>query len=123
MLASTATALGAACNSTRDTENLKLLLIAPVMIPMLVLTPILQQPNGTFATVLSFIPLFTPILMLVRQASPGGVPVWQPWLGLIGILAAALIISWMASRVFRIAILFQGKTPSPRQLLRWGMSD
>jgi hypothetical protein len=36
MLASTATALGAACNSTRDAENLKLLLIAPVMIPMLV---------------------------------------------------------------------------------------
>ena len=98
-----------------------MVMIAPVMIPLLFLTPILQEPNGTFATLMSLFPLFTPILMLVRQASPSGVPAWQPWFGLTGVVIAVLAISWMASRVFRIAILFQGKTPNLAELLRWGI--
>lgn len=119
MLSSMATALGSACSSTRDTENLKLLVIAPVMIPILFLTPVLQEPSGSFATLMSFFPLFTPVLMLVRQASPGGVPLWQPWVGLVGTTAATLALSWMASRVFRIGILSTGKTPNLQELLRW----
>ncbi len=122
MLASAATALGAACNSTRDAENLKLVVIAPVMIPFLFLTPVLQEPNGTFATVLSLFPLFTPIMMLVRQASPAGVPGWQPWLRLIGVVVATLVIAWIASRIFRVAILAQGKTPTLAELVRWGLT-
>ena len=51
------------------------LLVLPVMIPMLMLTPVMQQPNGALATAMSFIPPFTPMLMLMRQALPGGVPV------------------------------------------------
>ena len=93
MLASMATALGAACSSTRDAENLKLITIFPVIIPLLFLTPVLQEPNGAFATAMSFFPLFTPILMLLRQATPGGIPGWQPWIGLTGVLIATLAIS------------------------------
>lgn len=122
MLASMATALGAACSSTRDAENLKLITIFPVMIPLLFLTPVLQEPNGAFATAMSFFPLFTPILMLVRQASPSGVPAWQPWVGLTGVVVATLVIAWMASRIFRLAILFQGKTPNLAELVRWGVA-
>lgn len=118
MLASMATALGAACNSARDAESLKLITIFPVVIPMLFLTPVLQDPNGAFATAMSFFPLFTPILMLIRQASPAGVPGWQPFLGLIGVFAATAAICWLASRIFRITILFQGKTPNIAELIR-----
>lgn len=123
ILASLATALGAACSSTRDAENFKFLVIAPVMIPVLFLTPVLQEPNGLFATLMSFFPLFTPILMLVRQAAPGGVPAWQPWVGLTGVGIGTVGISWLASRIFRVAILSQGKTPSLLELLRWGTTD
>ena len=122
MLASMATALGAACSSTRDAENLKLITIFPVIIPLLFLTPVLQEPNGAFATAMSFFPLFTPILMLLRQATPGGIPGWQPWIGLTGVLIATLAISWMASRIFRVAILSQGKTPNLAELIRWGLA-
>ena len=122
MLASMASALGAACNSTRDAEHLKLITLLPVMIPMLVLTPVLQEPNGAFATAMSFFPLFTPILMLVRQASPAGLPIWQPWVSLTGVAAATLVISWMASRIFRLAILFQGQTPNLVELIRWAVT-
>ncbi len=42
-------------------------------------------PEGAFATIMSLIPPFTPMLMLIRQSTPAGVPAWQPWIGLIGV--------------------------------------
>lgn len=122
MLASLTTALGAACSSARDADSLKLIPILPLMVPLLFLTPVLQEPNGVFATTMSLCPLFTPILMLVRQVSPGGVPGWQLWAGLTGVVITTLVISWMASRIFRLAILFQGKTPNLAELVRWGVA-
>jgi ABC-2 type transport system permease protein len=88
-------------------------------VPMLMLTPILRQPNGAFATVMSFVPPFTPVLMLLRQALPGGVPAWQPWVGLLGTIAYAFCIIWAAARIFRIGILSQGKTPKVAELVQW----
>jgi ABC-2 type transport system permease protein len=121
MLSAIATALGAACGSAQDAQSLALILMAPVLIPMFLMMPVLQQPNGPLATAASFFPLFTPFLMLLRQATPGGVAAWQPWVGLAGIAAATVVISWTASRIFRVAILLQGKAPNLPELLRWGI--
>jgi ABC-2 type transport system permease protein len=114
-------ALGAACNSPHDAQQLGVVLLAPVLIPMFLLAPIVQQPNGTFATALSFFPPFTPMLMMLRQAMPGGIPAWQPWVGLAGILLWTVAISWAAARIFRIVILMQGKLPGLPQLVRWAV--
>jgi ABC-2 type transport system permease protein len=57
--------------------------------------------------------------MLMRQSMPGGVPIWQPWAGLFGILACSLLGTWAAARIFRIGILFQGTTPKLAELARW----
>jgi hypothetical protein len=43
--------------------------------------------------------------MLMRQALPGGVPWWQPWLSLVGVAAWAFATIWVAARIFRIGIL------------------
>jgi ABC-2 type transport system permease protein len=73
------------------------------------------------ATAVSLFPLFTPIAMLLRQSLPGGVPAWQPWVGLAGILIVVPLLTWAAARIFRIAILFQGQRPNAAQLLRWAI--
>jgi ABC-2 type transport system permease protein len=116
-----AAALGAACGSAQEAQSLGMVLFAPVILPMMVMTPIMQNPNGTLATVLSFFPTFTPMLMLLRQGLPGGVPWWQPWAGLVGMTAGVIVISWMASRIFRVAILMQGKPPNIADLARWAV--
>jgi ABC-2 type transport system permease protein len=87
----------------------------------MMLTPIVQQPNGTLALVMSLVPPFTPILMMTRQASPGGVPLWQPVVGLVGVALATAGISWVAARIFRVGILMQGKPPSVAELVRWAV--
>jgi ABC-2 type transport system permease protein len=121
VLSALAAAMGSACASPNDAQHLAILLIMPALIPMFVMLPVMQQPNGAIATVMSLIPPFTPILMLMRQAMPGGVPAWQPWVGLVGVLAWTFLITWAAARIFRIAILMQGKTASIPDLFRWAV--
>jgi ABC-2 type transport system permease protein len=119
MLSAFSAALGSACNTPQDAQQLVILLILPIMLPMFVLNPVMQQPNGGLATMLSFIPPFTPVLMLLRQALPGGIPWWQPWLGLAGVVACAMGVIWAAARIFRIGILAQGKVPRVAELAQW----
>jgi ABC-2 type transport system permease protein len=119
ILSALGVALGSACGSAQDAQHLAFILILPIMIPMLMLNPVMQQPNGVLATALSFIPPFTPVLMLMRQSLPGGVPWWQPWLGMVGVVAFALAAVWAAARIFRIGILSQGKAPRLAELAQW----
>jgi ABC-2 type transport system permease protein len=121
MLSALGAALGAACSAPRDAQQLAPLLIFPVMIPIFLIVPLAQQPNGVFATVVSLIPPFTPLVMIMRQAMPGGVPAWQPWVGLAGVLACALLVTWAGARIFRVGILLQGKPPRLAELVRWAV--
>ena len=58
--------------------------------------------------------------MILRQAMPGGVPAWQPWVGLAGVAVWTLLIDLgRGAAVFRIGILLQGQTPKLAELLRW----
>jgi ABC-2 type transport system permease protein len=121
ILASIATALGAACGSPQAAQSLGIILFAPIIIPMMMLTPVLQRPDGAFATAVSLIPPFTPMLMLMRQALPAGVPAWQTMAGLGGVAIFALLTAWIAARIFRVALLVQGKPPSLPELIRWAI--
>jgi ABC-2 type transport system permease protein len=114
-------ALGAACASPNDAQHLAMLLFMPVLLPAFLLMVVMQQPNGALALATSFFPPFTPMLMLARQALPGGVPAWQPWVGLIGVLLWTFATTWAAARIFRVGILMQGKTASYSDLFRWAI--
>lgn len=119
MLSSFAAALGAACNSPQDAQNLAVVLVAPIMIPFFVMMPVMTAPNGAMATVMSLFPPFTPVLMLLRQCMPVGVPAWQPWVGLAGILLWTVGGTWVAGRIFRVGILMQGQPPKLSEIIRW----
>jgi ABC-type Na+ efflux pump permease subunit len=83
--------------------------------------PVIDKPNGLFATAVSLFPPFSPLLMILRQSMPGGVPAWQPWVGLIGVAICAVVGIWAASRVFRIAILMQGQPLKLGDVVRWAV--
>jgi len=121
MLSAIAAALGSACGSPQDAQSLGMLLFVPVIIPMMMLAPLMEAPNGGLAVAMSFFPPFTPMMMMLRQAMPGGIPAWQPWVGLVGMVVGVTVISWAASRIFRVGILLQGKPPNAAELLKWAV--
>jgi ABC-2 type transport system permease protein len=121
MLSALAAALGSACGSPQDAQSLAMILFAPVIIPIMMLSAVIEKPNGALAQAMSFFPPFTPMMMLLRQAMPGGVPAWEPWVAMVGMIAGVAAISWGASRIFRVGILMQGKPPSSAELLKWAV--
>ena len=112
-------ALGATCNDPIEAQSVSFLGMLPMIIPTFLLLPVVMQPNGAFATGMSLVPLWTPMLMLMRLATPGGVPMWQPWVALLGMVATTLLFVWAGGRVFRVAILMQGTPPKIQNLVRW----
>jgi ABC-2 type transport system permease protein len=121
MLGAVYAALGSMCNDVKEASSVTFPGMIPVMIPMFVMMPILFDPQSAFATWLSLIPPFTPMVMVLRLASPQTIPMWQPWLGLSLVILTTILMIWAGGRVFRIAILMQGTPPSLGNLLRWAV--
>ena len=114
-------AVGAACNDLKEAQSLMMPVWLLVMVPMFVFQPVLKEPLSGFSTWMSLIPPFTPLLMLLRQTTPAGVPAWQPWVGLAGVFVFTIFCVWAAGRIFRIGILLQGQPPKVREILRWAL--
>jgi ABC-2 type transport system permease protein len=68
---------------------------------------------------MSFIPPAIPLVMVLRLASEAVVPPWQIIAGLVLLVAATAICVYVAGRVFRIGILWQGKSPRFIEIIRW----
>ena len=76
-----------------------------------------QNPDGPLAFWCSFIPLTSPIVMMVRI--PYETPLWQILVSLALLYASALFFVWVSSRIYRIGILIYGKKPSIKEIIRW----
>jgi ABC-2 type transport system permease protein len=112
-------AVGAACTDSKEAQTMMFPVLMLAMIPMFVWLPVVQDPNSTFATWISFFPFATPLLMVLRLAVSPGPPLWQPILGIGIVLATTLLCVYAAGRVFRVGILMQGKGAKVSEVIRW----
>ena len=62
--------IGSVCNSLKEAQNLMAPVTIILIVPLLAMVPIGQDPNGTIAKLLSYIPPFTPL----RDDEPGRRP-------------------------------------------------
>jgi len=115
--ASLLVAIGSVCNSLKEAQNLMQPVIIVLMMPLLSMIPISNSPNGTIAKVLSYIPPFTPFVMMNRVAGPP--PIEDYIFTSILLIVSILFMFYMAAKVFRIGILMTGKPPKIREILRW----
>jgi len=119
MIASLMVAVGSACNTVKEAQNLMAPLSMLLALPMILAMVTLQDPNGTVATVTSFIPPFTPFLMMSRMAAAPPPPNWQIWATLGILLLGTYLSVRLAARIFRVGILLYGQPPKLGQILRW----
>jgi ABC-2 type transport system permease protein len=111
-------AVGAMCNSEQDAQQLQMLLVLPLVIPILVNPYIVQNPDNSVSVVLSLIPLFAPMVMFLRiHILPP--PVWQI-VASIGLLVLAIALTvYLAAKIFRVGILMYGKRASLAEVWKW----
>jgi ABC-2 type transport system permease protein len=82
----------------------------------MLMAPISRAPHGTLATVMSWIPLYTPFTMMARMTSHP--PVWEIIGTGISMTAFAVLLVWLLGRLFRVSLLASGGTKRLSDLWR-----
>jgi ABC-2 type transport system permease protein len=109
-------AIGSLCNTLKEAQSLMMPLMMILVVPILTMSFVAQDPNGTLARVMSWIPLFTPFTMMNRAAAQ------PPMIDMVGTTIVLLIstaaVLWLSGRVFRQGILRTGQPPRIVELWR-----
>lgn len=119
MIGSIMAALGASCNDSKDAQAIQFPVMLPIILPLFFMMPVIINPLGKLATGLSLFPLWTPMMMLLRQSTSVTIPLWQPIVGLIGVVLFTVFSVWAGGRIFRSTIILHGKRPKIGTLLKY----
>jgi ABC-2 type transport system permease protein len=110
--------IGAAFDTEQEAQNFQGLVTMLLIVPMVLMIQIINQPDGTLSVVLSLIPFFTPMLMFLRMTLVP-VPVWQVTASVVLMLGAILVSTWVVAKIYRVGILMHGSKPKLKDLIRW----
>lgn len=111
-------AIGAAVDNETDTQQF----IFPIMIPLVLAIYVgfftaSEDPHGSVSVVFSYIPLTSPIIMLMRI--PFGVSWGEILISLFLVYITFFLVLWFASKIYRIGILMYGKKTTYKDLYKW----
>jgi ABC-2 type transport system permease protein len=111
-------AIGALCNTEQEMQNFQPIVVIFLVVPMLLAIFIVQNPNSTVATVLSFIPFFTPILMFMRinLITPSALQIGT---SIALTIITILLMIKLSAKIFRVGILMYGKRPKLSEIIKW----
>lgn len=112
-------AIGSAVDSDADAQQFMLPVTVPLIISIVTLSAILNDPNGSLAFWMSMIPFTSPVVMMMRV--PFGVPAWELALSMILMIGGFIFTVWVGSRIYRIGILMHGTKVSFKVLGKWIM--
>jgi ABC-2 type transport system permease protein len=110
-------AVGSIVSRTEDLGQAVLPITMLTMVGFYVAMFGLTHPDSPLIVVCSYIPFFSPFLMMLRLglASPEW---WQIALS-IGILIVSILgIGWLSAKIYRTGVLMYGKRPSVKELVK-----
>jgi ABC-2 type transport system permease protein len=118
LYASLYAAVGAAVSSEQDASQFQMP-ITLVLVMCFALFPVLiRNPGSGTAILLTMIPFFSPILMVLRVALETP-PLWQILLSLALLALTAVGVIYVSAKIYRVGVLMYGKRPSVVELVRW----
>ena len=106
--------VGSLASNLKEAQTLMMPIQLLLIVPLIVMVPIGRDPNVLLAQILSWIPPFTPFVMMNRAAFPPGLATYVGTTALLlGSIALALRL---AARLFETGVLMTGKPPKLRHL-------
>jgi ABC-2 type transport system permease protein len=110
--------IGAISNSDREAQSFMFPISISLVMPMILATLIVQNPDNQLIKVLSLIPIFTPTMMVMRISFL--VPATgEIVLSFVLLILSILTMGWITAKIFRVGILMYGKRPTLPELIRW----
>ncbi len=110
-------AIGSAVDNDADTQQFVLPITVPLIFSFVMAQTVLNDPTGTVARWLSFIPFTSPIIMMVRL--PFQVEIWELVVSMLSLIAGFILTTWLAGKIYRTGILMYGKKVSWKELGKW----
>ncbi|MCF0202054.1 MAG: ABC transporter permease [Bacteroidaceae bacterium] len=110
-------AFGSAVNEMQDSAQFTMPVILIFVFALYAAMFSIENPNGPLAVWCSYIPLTSPIVMMVRM--PFDVPVWSVVLSLVILYISAAAIILLSAKIYRTGILMYGQKPSFKDLAKW----
>lgn len=110
-------AIGSVCNTLKEAQNLMQPVMMILMVPLLAMVFIGQEPNGLVAKVMSFIPLFTPFAMMNRAGGPPAT--WEYVATSVLLVVTIWLVMKAAGKIFRVGVLMTGNPPKLKEILGW----
>ncbi len=100
-----------------ESQQLMMPITIPVILALVMVPAVFNNPNGPLAIFGSLFPLFSPIIMPARL--PFNPPVWQVILSLVFLIGGVIFFTWIAGRIYRVGILMYGKKVGFKELGKW----
>jgi ABC-2 family transporter protein len=109
--------LGALVKRPEEVQSATMLPTLLVVSGYLLFFVTVATPDATLTKVLSYIPIWSPVLMLMRLAV-GTVAWWEIVMTIALMLLTILVNIWFAARLYRLGVLLYGQRPSFSTLMK-----
>ena len=100
-----------------ESQPITFVAMAPIIIAIILISPVIENPTSPLATWMSIIPLFSPVLMPARLAFEP--PTWELIVSMMALAGAAFSFVWLSGRIYRVGILMYGKKVTLKELGKW----
>jgi ABC-2 type transport system permease protein len=110
-------ALGSLVSRQEDVQSATSPLMMIVMVGYFMSVFAVQAITETWVVILSFVPFFSPYLMLVRVAG-GHVQPWEFGLAVVLMLVSIAVALFLAARIYSAGVLLYGQRVGLRQVLK-----
>ncbi|MGC9331801.1 MAG: ABC transporter permease [Bacteroidales bacterium] len=110
-------AVGSAVDNEADTQQFMLPITIPLVLGIVVMFSVINNPESSLAWWFSIIPFTSPIVMMVRI--PFGVPVFDLILSWGLLIITFIFTVWLSGKIYRTGILMYGKKVTYKELWKW----
>ena len=111
-------AMGSLCDTLQDAQTLMGPVIWTLMLPLLFLFFSLEASDSTVVRVASWVPLWTPFVMMARL--PAEPPLWEVLGASALMIFTMVLVLWAAAAIFRQGALRQADADSVRRFFKLG---
>jgi ABC-2 type transport system permease protein len=117
LYASLMAGIGALVPNLREASQLTTIVILPMVVPLMLISALIQTPNSPLSTFLSIFPFTSPVSMMTRLAATT-VPLWQIAISIVLLAATAVLLVRASASLFRAQNLLSGRSVSAKGFLR-----
>lgn len=111
-------AFGAMTNTDQEAQQASFPVVILLIVPLIMMTFIVKNPESSTSVVLSIIPFFSPLLMFAR-VNISNPPFIEVGMSILLLIVTIIISMWFVGRIYRVGILMYGKKPTLKELILW----